>query len=209
MQASTVLMVMSASAAVAGALGGSLCRASGLGERRFLDLNAVLYAISWIPIAIVVRGFVVQSLWIAGAVFGVTSTLLAVMMQAVLKDSVAEAGRPAMVMLRLSPGGDSARVLWRNREVINLSGGAILNDSSIYMSAYIQPRWYCLDRATGKTRYISRELGGGAVIYADGQEVVVPVVKEEKDDAGRGEGERRGGEQPVLVHGEVRINDRD
>jgi len=93
MQASTVLMVMSASAAVAGALGGSLCRASGLGERRFLDLNAVLYAISWIPIAIVVRGFVVQSLWIAGAVFGVTSTLLAVMMQAVLKDSVAEAGR--------------------------------------------------------------------------------------------------------------------
>lgn len=93
MQASTVLMVMSASAAAAGALGGSLCRASGMGERRFLDLNAVLYAISWIPIAIVVRGFVIQSLWVAGALFGVTSTLLAVMMQAVLKDSVAEAGR--------------------------------------------------------------------------------------------------------------------
>jgi predicted MFS family arabinose efflux permease len=92
-EASTVLMVMSASAALAGALGGSLCRASGMGERRFLDLNAVLYAMSWIPIAIVIRGFVVQSLWITGAVFGVTSTLLAVMMQAVLKDSVAEAGR--------------------------------------------------------------------------------------------------------------------
>ena len=93
MQSSTVLLVMSASAAAAGALGGSLCRASGMGERRFLDLNAVLYAISWIPIAIVIKGFVIESLWMAGAVFGVTSTLLAVMMQAVLKDSVAEAGR--------------------------------------------------------------------------------------------------------------------
>ena len=93
MQASTVFMVMSASAALAGALGGSLCRASRMGERRFLDLNAVLYAVSWIPIAIVMKGFVIQSLWVAGAVFGTTSTLVAVMMQAVLKDGVAEAGR--------------------------------------------------------------------------------------------------------------------
>ena len=86
-----------------------------------------------------------------------------------LVSSTSRKDSSGLVMLRLSPGGDSARVLWRNREVINLSGGAILNDSSIYMSAYIQPRWYCLDRATGKTRYISRELGGGVVIYADGR----------------------------------------
>jgi len=73
-----------------------------------------------------------------------------------------------VVMLRLSPSGDSARVLWRNREVINLSGGAILNDSCIYIPAYIQPKWYCLDRYTGKIRHISRALGGGVIIYADG-----------------------------------------
>ena len=72
-------------------------------------------------------------------------------------------------MLRLSPEGDSVRVLWRNKGVINLSGGAILNDSSIYMSAYLQPKWYCIDLNTGEIRYTAGDPGGGAVIYADGR----------------------------------------
>ncbi len=118
MQASTVLMVMSSSAAAAGALGGSFCRASGMGERRFLDLNAVLHAISWIPIAIAIKGFVIQSLWVTGALFGVTSTLMAIMMQAVLKDSVAEAGRGVAIGITNS---------------MSILGGAIFQPAMGYM----------------------------------------------------------------------------
>lgn len=85
-----------------------------------------------------------------------------------LVSSTSRKDSSGLVMLRLSPEGDSVRVLWRNKAILNLSGGAILNDSSIYMSAYLQPKWYCIDRATGKVRTTSGELGGGVVLYADG-----------------------------------------
>lgn len=86
----------------------------------------------------------------------------------ILVSSTSRKDSSGLVMLRLSPEGDSVRVLWRNKAIINLSGGAILNDSSIYMSAYLQSKWFCIDRATGKVRYTSTEMGGGVVIYADG-----------------------------------------
>lgn len=73
-----------------------------------------------------------------------------------------------LVMLQLSPDGKKAEIAWRNKEFINLMGGFILKDGMIYGGAYLQPKWFCIDPKTGLTKYISKELGGGPVIYADG-----------------------------------------
>jgi outer membrane protein assembly factor BamB len=73
-----------------------------------------------------------------------------------------------LVMLQLSPDGKKAEIGWRNKELINLSGGIILKDGFIYGGAYLQPKWFCIDAKTGQTKYIAKELGGGPVIYADG-----------------------------------------
>lgn len=73
-----------------------------------------------------------------------------------------------LVMLQLSPDGRKAEIAWRNKEFINLMGGIILQDGLIYGGAYLQPKWFCIDPQTGQTKYISKEIGGGPVIYADG-----------------------------------------
>lgn len=73
-----------------------------------------------------------------------------------------------LVMLQLSPDGRKAEIAWRNKEFINLMGGFILQDGLLYGGAYLQPKWFCIDPKTGQTKYISKEIGGGPVIYADG-----------------------------------------
>lgn len=73
-----------------------------------------------------------------------------------------------LVMLQLSPDGRKAEIAWRNKEFINLMGGIILQDGLVYGGAYLQPKWFCIDPQTGQTKYISKEIGGGPVIYADG-----------------------------------------
>jgi len=73
-----------------------------------------------------------------------------------------------LVSLTLSPDGKKAEIAWRNKEFINLMGGIVLKDGYIYGSAYIQPKWFCIDSKTGETKYIAKELAGGPVIYADG-----------------------------------------
>lgn len=73
-----------------------------------------------------------------------------------------------LVSLKLSPDGKKAEIEWRNKEFISLSGGVILKDGCIYGGAYLQPKWFCFDVKTGQTKYVAKELGGGAVIYADG-----------------------------------------
>ena len=47
-------------------------------------------------------------------------------------------------------------------------GGFILLDGYVYGSAHLQPKWFCIDSKTGQTKYISKELGSGFVIFADG-----------------------------------------
>jgi outer membrane protein assembly factor BamB len=86
----------------------------------------------------------------------------------VLIASTSRKDSSGLVMLQLSRDGKEARVLWRNKEVINFSGGTILKDSLLYLPTYMQPKWFCVDPLTGKVRYTSKELGGGVVIYADG-----------------------------------------
>lgn len=73
-----------------------------------------------------------------------------------------------LVLLRLSQDGKKADIVWRNKEYTNLMEGFILKDGCMYGSAYLQPKWYCIDLKTGITKYIAKEFGGGPVIYADG-----------------------------------------
>ena len=73
-----------------------------------------------------------------------------------------------LVMLQLSPEGKKAEIAWRNKELINLSGGFILKGDYLFSGACMQPKWFCIDLKTGLTKYIARDLGGGPVIYADG-----------------------------------------
>jgi outer membrane protein assembly factor BamB len=85
-----------------------------------------------------------------------------------LISSVSKKDSSGLVMLQLSPDGKKADIVWRNREFVNLSGGIILKDGYVYGSAYLQPKWFCVDTKTGLTKYVAKEFGGGAVIYADG-----------------------------------------
>jgi hypothetical protein len=71
-------------------------------------------------------------------------------------------------MLNLALDGKKAEIGWRNKEFINLMGGFIVKDQFLYGSAYLQPKWFCIDTSNGQTKYIAKELGGGPVIFADG-----------------------------------------
>ena len=86
----------------------------------------------------------------------------------IIVSSASRKDSSGLVMLQLSPDGKKAEIAWRNKELINLSGGLILKDGFIYSGAYLQPKWFCIDIQTGLTKYIAKELGGGPVIYADG-----------------------------------------
>lgn len=73
-----------------------------------------------------------------------------------------------LVLLQLSPDGKKAEIVWRNKEFVNLMGGFVVKDGFMYGSAYLQPKWFCIDLKTGLTKYIAKEVGGGPVIFADG-----------------------------------------
>ncbi len=73
-----------------------------------------------------------------------------------------------LVLLGLSPDGREAGILWRNKQVINLMGGMILHEGHVFIPAYLQARWHCIDFETGEIKYVNKDLGGGAVIRADG-----------------------------------------
>lgn len=85
----------------------------------------------------------------------------------ILVSSASRKDSSGLVMLQLSPDGHQAEIVWRNKELINLMGGLILKDGCIYGSAYLQPKWFCIDFGTGVTKYIAKGLGGGPVIYAN------------------------------------------
>lgn len=72
------------------------------------------------------------------------------------------------VLLELSTDGKKVKQLWQNKKADNLIGGVILHDGYLYSSRYNRDEWFCLDWDTGKIQYISKDLGGGPIIYADG-----------------------------------------
>jgi len=83
---------------------------------------------------------------------------------------VVTAGREktsGMVQLQLSDDGKNVEEVWRNRKFVNLMGGIIKIDSCFYTSAYLKNDWQVMSWETGEMLAQNKELGGGAVIYAD------------------------------------------
>jgi hypothetical protein len=72
------------------------------------------------------------------------------------------------VMIHLSEDGKTGEVGWRNEERFNLLGGIILHEGSLYSSSFDKKEWYCLDAATGQVNYVSDQVAGGALIFAEG-----------------------------------------
>lgn len=82
--------------------------------------------------------------------------------------SSARSSHGGTVQIQLSNDGKKAEVLWRREKIANLMGGFILNDGFVFGSLYNRSDWYCLNWKTGETEYISKALGSGVIIYADG-----------------------------------------
>jgi len=59
-------------------------------------------------------------------------------------------------------------VAWRNKNATNLMSGFIVNNDFVLGSPYNKSEWYCLDMETGKTKYNTKALNSGIVVYADG-----------------------------------------
>lgn len=72
------------------------------------------------------------------------------------------------VMLKLSENGDKVTELWRNETLDNQMGGVVLIDGKIYGSGQASRKWICLDWATGKEIYSSKEFKKGNIISAEG-----------------------------------------
>jgi outer membrane protein assembly factor BamB len=72
------------------------------------------------------------------------------------------------VMIQLAEDGRSARVGWRNQEWHNLIGGIVLHERCLYSSTFNKKEFYCLDAGSGALRYVSDQVSGGAIIFADG-----------------------------------------
>jgi outer membrane protein assembly factor BamB len=73
------------------------------------------------------------------------------------------------VKLQISPDGSSVTEEWRNSDLDNQIGGAVLIDGYIYGSGHRNRFWFCIDWQTGETKYQSRAIDKGTVIFADGR----------------------------------------
>ena len=72
------------------------------------------------------------------------------------------------LMIQLSQDGKTAKVGWRNQEWFSLMGAIILHEGYIYSSTFRKKEWYCIDAETGSLNYVSDQVSGGAIIFAEG-----------------------------------------
>lgn len=72
------------------------------------------------------------------------------------------------VKLALNKDGSAITKKWFNATMNSRIGGAVLVDGRIYGSGDTNREWQCIDWETGEQLFTSREVGNGAVIYADG-----------------------------------------
>lgn len=73
-----------------------------------------------------------------------------------------------LVQLQLSENGKKAEVVWRNEKFTNLMGGLVRIDTCIFGSVYQRSDWQVISWNTGEMLHQNRELGSGALVYADG-----------------------------------------
>jgi outer membrane protein assembly factor BamB len=73
--------------------------------------------------------------------------------------------------LKLSADGNSAEIVWENRNFDPQLGGVVLLDNNIYGTTHMSKpvdTWVCLDWTTGKTLWTSNWFSRGSIISADG-----------------------------------------
>jgi outer membrane protein assembly factor BamB len=73
--------------------------------------------------------------------------------------------------LKLSADGNSAEIVWENRNFDPQLGGVVLLDNNIYGTTHMSKpvdTWVCLDWTTGKTLWTSKWFSRGSIISADG-----------------------------------------
>ena len=73
-----------------------------------------------------------------------------------------------LLALKLSENGKHVEQLWRNELYKNLMGGIVILDGVIYGSQYRKAEWYSIDALNGVEKLLSKDFGGGVIIYADG-----------------------------------------
>jgi outer membrane protein assembly factor BamB len=71
-------------------------------------------------------------------------------------------------VFQLSFDGKNVKKVWQNTEADNLIGGIVLHEGYIYGSRYEKDEWFCVDWNNGSLQYISEDIGGGSIIFADG-----------------------------------------
>lgn len=71
------------------------------------------------------------------------------------------------MQLRITDGGKKIEKVWSN-ELDNKMGGAVKIGNYVYGSGEKNRYWYCIDWATGETKYKDNQIGVGNVIACDG-----------------------------------------
>lgn len=77
-------------------------------------------------------------------------------------------GRGA-VMLQLYQDGKSASKIWASTTMNSRIGGAVDLNGKIYLSGDKNREWQCIDWKSGKVNYMTKDIGNGVVIAADGE----------------------------------------
>jgi len=73
------------------------------------------------------------------------------------------------VMLHFSEDGSTVEEIWRDENLDNQMGGAVLLDGKIYGSGHSNREWFCLDWKTGEKMFSSKMMSKGNIIAADGK----------------------------------------
>ncbi|MFW6277382.1 MAG: PQQ-binding-like beta-propeller repeat protein [Prolixibacteraceae bacterium] len=72
------------------------------------------------------------------------------------------------VMLDLNEDGSEVKKVWFNEKLDNRIGGMVEIDGYLYGSGDKNREWRCVNWETGEETYVSKDLGKGAVVAADG-----------------------------------------
>ena len=132
-------MIMSITAALTGIVAGQACRLAHMSERRFMVVSSFIYALSWLPIAVPFGAFALPAIRVTSILFGAGSTLMSIMMQATIRDSVEEHARGTV--------------------------NGFVNGMSVVGGAFFQPvMGYMLDRAVAEGRGVSAGYSNALVL---------------------------------------------
>lgn len=72
------------------------------------------------------------------------------------------------VRLEMSVDGSSVEKAWFKTELDSRIGGMVVLDGYLYGSGDKAREWRCVDWITGEEQYVSKAIGKGVIIYADG-----------------------------------------